>query len=383
MVPLRLVFAHARAQPLRWGLTAGSIALAVFLHCTLQTILSSLDSLVSGAAGNRLITSSAVSLFQSLPLSGIERIRAARIAGVKDIGHWTWFDGVYRDPKEFFPRMAVDVGMMRAQYGTDYLLTDDEWETFIREKGGCMVGRGLADRYDLQVGDPMVLEGTIYPGTWSFRIVGVYETVNPAYDEETMFFHWSYLNEAMGRFDMVGTYSINLERGTDDAVVSAAVDGLFRNSSNRTLTQTEAAFQAQFLSMWGNIGLLFAFIGGAVIFATAVIALNTMLLSVSERVREVGVLKTLGFRRASVRGLYLAEAAVLCLGGAVAGAALARLLWHGQPLRLATVIFPSFMVTDRTLLGALAIGGSLAILAGIAPAVAASRLSIVRALREA
>ena len=40
MVPLRLVFAHARAQPLRWCLTTGSVALAVFLYCTLQTVLA-------------------------------------------------------------------------------------------------------------------------------------------------------------------------------------------------------------------------------------------------------------------------------------------------------------------------------------------------------
>ncbi|MBI5850665.1 MAG: ABC transporter permease [Planctomycetes bacterium] len=388
MVPWRLVFAHARAQPLRWALTAGSIALAVFLYCTLQTVLAALDSLASGVSGNRLIASSAVSLFQSLPLSGVERIRAARIDGVREVGHWTWFGGVYRDPKEFFPRFGVDVETMRRQYGDlapsgeAYLLSADDWDRFARSKGGCVVGRGLADRYALAVGDPLVLEGDIYPGTWQFEIVGVYASDNPTYDEETMFFHWSYLNEGMGRIDLVGTYTIDFAPGADAAAISAAVDDLFRNSSNRTLTQSEAAFQAQFISMWGNVGLLFGFIGASVIFATAVIALNTMLLGVRERVKEIGVLATLGFRRRSLSALFLAESFVICLGGAGLGMLLASALWHGQPLRMATVIFPAFGVPDSTLFVALGIGVGLALLAGVAPAVMASRVSIVRALRE-
>ncbi|MDA0374424.1 MAG: FtsX-like permease family protein [Planctomycetota bacterium] len=385
---LRLVLAHVRAQPLRFGLTAGSVALALFLYCSLQTVLTSLDTLVTGTSGNRLITSSAVSLFQSLPVSGVERVRTARVPGVRSVGHWTWFDGVFRDPKEFFARFAVDVPTFRAQYGDeapggqDYLLTSEEWDRFELERAGCIVGRGLAERYGFEVGDPLVLEGTIYPGTWRFTVVAIYGSDNPTYDEETMFFHWPYLNEGTGRADVCGTFTIDLDPKADAAAASEAIDSLFRNSSNRTLTQLEAAFSAQFLQMWGNIGLLFGFIGYAVVFATFVISLNTMLLSVRERVREVGVLKTLGFRSGTVRGLFLLEALVVCGGGALAGAGLARVLWHGQPLRLATVIFPEFLVTDETLVEAAVIGALLALVAGLAPAVVASRLTIVRALRS-
>ncbi len=229
----------------------------------------------------------------------------------------------------------------------------------------------------------MTIEGTIYPGTWQFTIVAVYSTNDPAYDEETMYFHWSYLNEGMGRFDQCGLYTVDLVPGTDAAAVCQAIDDLFRNSSNRTLTQPEAAFSAQFIQMWGNIGLLFNFIGYAAIFATFIISLNTMLLSVRERVKEVGVLKTLGFRSAGIGRLYLLEAFVVCGGGAAAGAGLARAAWHGQTLRMATVIFPSFGVTPGTLLEATVIGVALALVAGIAPALVASRMTIVKTLREA
>lgn len=386
-MPPGLIFAHMRSSPLRVLLTSSSVALALFLFCTLQAILSSLEVMVTGVAGNRLITSSAVSLFQSLPLSAMEKIRSARIPGVREVGHWTWFDGVYKDPKEFFPRFAVDVEQFRKMYGDlaphggDYLLSSDQWQRFEQEKAACIVGRGLADRYQMKVGDAVVLNGTIYPGTYEFTIVAVYASTSPTYDEETLFFHWDFLNQMMDEIDSVGTLPIDLEDGADASAVCAAVDDLFRNSATRTLTQPESAFAAQFLSMWGNVGLLFNFIGMAVLFATFMISLNTMLLAVSERVREIGVLKSLGYRASAMRELYLCESALICGSGAIFGTGLARLLWHGQPLRLATVIFPEVLVTDTTLLHAGGIGAALALVAGIVPAIIAERTCIVTALR--
>lgn len=385
-----MVWAHVRGNRLRAALTSCSVALAVFLFCTLQTILTTLESFVTGASGNRLIASSAVSLFQLLPLASVEKIRAARVPGLLDVGHWTWFDGIFRgDAAEFFPRFAIDVAAFRRQYGdwsrrgADYELSEDEWTRFLRGKNGCIVGRGLADRYGIRRGDALTLEGTIFPGTYAFTVEGIYATHNPTYDEETLFFHWQYMNEQLRKPDVIGILTLNIEDAALGPEICRQVDDLFRNSSGRTLTQPEAAFQAQFLSMWGNVGLLFQFIGGAVIFATFMITLNTMLLSVNERVREIGVLKTLGFTRHAMRALYLTESFVLCGGGAVLGVLIASGMWHGQPLRLGTLIFPTFGVAEETRMQALLLGGALALSSGIAPAIVAARLSIVRALREA
>lgn len=378
---LGLIWAHLVRNKLRTALTGGSVVLAVFLYCFLQTFLSTLNQITKGANAQRLIASSAVSLFQTLPVAMLERIRAAHLPGVTDLGHWTWFDGIYREPKEFFARFAVDVPALRVQYGTEFVLTDAEWDKFTREPASCVIGRGLQQRYKLAVGDPMVLEGTIWPGTYRFTIAGIYVSKNPSYDEDTMFFHWSYMNETCGRANVIGTISMRIDDAERAGEICAQVDDLFRNTSTRTLTQPEAAFNAQFLSMWGNVGLLFEFIGGAVIFATCLITLNTMLLSVQERVREIGVLKTLGWRARSLFTLYLTEAAVLCGGGALLGIGLARLAFHGDTLRLGPIILPTFLCTEPTIAKALLIGVVLSIVSGIAPALYAKRLSITRALR--
>jgi putative ABC transport system permease protein len=376
-----LIWAHLARNKLRTALTGGSVVMAVFLYCTLQSFLTTLASIGNTGDARRLIAASAVSLFQALPIAMVERIRSAHIPGVLDLGHWTWFDGVYKDPKEFFARFAVDVPVMRRQYGQEIWLDDATWDRFEKERIGCVIGRGLQQRYGLNVGDPVVLEGTIFPGTYKFTVVGIYESHNPAYDEDTLFFHWAYLNETAGEANAVGMIGITISDPARAAEVCAEVDDLFRNSGTRTLTQPEAAFNAQFLGMWGNIGLLFEFIGGAVIFATSMITLNTMLLSVQERVREIGVLKTLGFRSGSLFGLYLVESSILCIGGALIGILLARSLYSGGTLRVPMIVLPGFLCTTRTMAQALLIGVALALVSGIAPAIFARRISITKALR--
>jgi len=376
-----LIWAHLIRNKLRTALTGGSVVLAVFLYCFLQTFLTTLNQITKAANAQRLITSSAVSLFETLPVAMVEQLKAARIPGVVDFGHWTWFDGIYKDPKEFFARFAVDVPALRSQYGNEFVLSDETWDKFTHERAACVIGKGLQQRFKLQVGDPMVLEGTIWPGTYRFTIVGIYTAKNSAYDEDTMFFHWSYLNETCGQKNMIGTIALRIDDPSQSSEICARVDGLFRNTNTRTLTQPEAAFNAQFLSMWGNVGLLFEFIGGAVIFATCLITLNTMLLSVQERVREIGVLKTLGWRSRSLFVLYLTEAAVLCTDGALIGIGLARLACSGETLRLGPIILPTFLCTNITMLKALAIGLGLSLVSGIAPALFAKRMSITRALR--
>ena len=108
-----------------------------------------------------------------------------------------------------------------------------------------------------------------------------------------------------------------------------------------------------------------------------------MLLSVQERVREIGVLKTLGWRAQSLFVLYLTEAALLCTGGSLVGIGLARLAFSGDTLRFGPIILPVFLCTEVTMAKALTIGIVLSLVSGVAPALYAKRMSITRALRLA
>lgn len=385
MIPWMLLPAHVRRSPLRSLLTVGSVAVAIFLFCMLRSVVTGIDATVSKASSSRVITSSAVSLFVNLPVSMAEKIRS--VEGVRAVTHWTWFAGVYQDPKNFFARFATDPPSLREVYGDRhpvqaiYVLTPEEWEAFERERTACIVGKDLADAYGFKVGDTIPLLGTTYPGDYEMTVRGIYTTSNPAFDQLTLFFHWTYLDEMQRVLGSVSTFTSDLaspERAPD---VSAAVDAMFESSPHRCITLTEQAFQAQFVSMWGNYTLFLSFIGGAVLVAAFMVTLNTLLLNARERVTEVGVLKTLGFPDASVGLLNLAEGVALCgLGGALGvGFVLAI---EPALVDFLKYFVPTFEILPATSITALGIALGLGALSGAIPGVLAARLPVVQALRR-
>src|SRR5438046_8960032 len=101
--------------------------------------------------------------------------------------------------------------------------------------------------------------------------------------------------------------------------VSKQIYDMFRNSSDPTETFTEKEFQLNFLSMMGDIKLLFHSISLCSIFMVILLAAITMSMSARERVTEIAVLKAIGFPRGLLLTLMLAEFALLTLAGGALG----------------------------------------------------------------
>jgi putative ABC transport system permease protein len=380
-----LIPAHVRKNRLRTLLTVGSVAIAIFLFCLLRSVVTGIEATVSKVSSTRVITSSAVSLFVNLPVSMWGKIRA--VEGVRAVTHWTWFGGVYVDPKNFFARFAVDPASFRVVYGDlheggpIYLLAPEEWEAFEQERTACIIGADIAEKYGIRVGDSLPMLGTIYPGDYRSTVRGIYGTSNASFDEQTMFFHWDYLDEMQGGISSVSTFTADLVSPDMAPQVALAVDSQFESSANRCITLTEQAFQAQFVSMWGNYTLFLSFIGGAVLVAAFMVTLNTLLLNARERVTEVGVLKTLGFPDLSIGLLNLAEGVALCGLGGLCGAGVALAV---EPVLFETLkaFVPTFSILPSTTLTAMGIALALGVVSGAIPGVLAARIPVVQALRR-
>ena len=393
MIPWVLLPAHARHNRLRTALTVGSVAVALFLYCALRTVVTSIERTVTQGNSSRLIVQSSLSLFAHLPISMQGKLEPT--PGVDQVTHWTWFGGLYVDPRNFFARFMVDVPTMRKTYGDlspkpDITLTPAQWEAFEQDRTGCIVGRGLRDRFLTAEGLPLFAEGSviplqgdIYPGEYKFTVRGVYESVNPNFDEQTMFFHWDYVDEVSGRRGEVSTFTLLLEDPSRAPEVAAAVDGLFRTSGTRTRTLTEQAFNLQFPGMWGNIPLFLSFIGGAVLFAAFMVTLNTLLLNARERITEVGVLKTLGFPDGSIGAMNLVESLVLCVLGGAIGIGVAFWLFNGTAFgRDMDRFIPGFLVVSGTVIEGMGIALVLGLVSGLVPGLMAARIPVVKALRR-
>jgi putative ABC transport system permease protein len=389
MIPLRISVAHLRHTWLRALLTVLSVAITAFLFCTLRTVVVTLENMVNAAAGKRVVTQSAISLFVQMPISMWQQFQG--IPGVKAINHWTWFGGTYIDERQFFARFGTDVPTFRAVYGdqvadgpADILLTPEEWQEFERNRTACIVGSGLSTRYGWKIGSRVPLVGSIFPGDYDLTIAGIYDVrKGSGFDRATLFFHWDYMNEVAGKPNRVSTYTLRLEDEDQAGEVSAIVDAKFANSSTRTRTFTERAFNAQFVQMWGPVPLLLSWIGAAVLFACFMITLNTMLLLARERFREIGILKAIGFGEGTVAALALIESVMLCLLGALLGAAASVGFYRLESVSLNMESFlPGFSVSTRTAGEAIGVGLVLGLVSGLATAAWVRRLSVLAAMRS-
>ncbi len=389
---LSLVFVNLGRNKLRTILTMLSVTVALFLFCTLGGVLDTLQSAIKVGSETRLITRNAISLVFPLPLAYRDRIAA--VPGVEDVGYANWFGGQDpKDPHNFFQQLAVsdnylgmyadDIEIMAASPSEAAVAlppgADPRLAAYMAEQNACVVGQKLMERMGWKLGQTITLKGTIYIGDWPFTIRAVYRSKTKAMRDESMYFHWRYLSEkGMGGQGLAGDFVFKLADPSRAAAIARQVDALFENSANATHTETERAFIAGFVSMYGNLPFVLRVIGFAVVFSILLIAANTMMTSFRERITEIGVLKTLGFSDGKVFALVLAEAAVITLGGGLAGALLAHLLLDGRDLR----VLPP-MVLDWGNVGVgLAVAALVGAVSGLLPAWQASRLRIVAALRR-
>src|SRR5438045_2027663 len=122
---------------------------------------------------------------------------------------------------------------------------------------------------------------------------------------------------------MVGAFLIQANSADDVPRIENAGDKEFENSQYPTKTESEKAFALSFASFLGNLKLFVIAICGAVTFTILLVSANTISMSVRERVREVGIMKTLGFTPGAILGIILGESAVISLIGGVVGCFLA------------------------------------------------------------
>jgi putative ABC transport system permease protein len=376
----RLIFANLLRAKRRTFLTVFSIAVALFLFCTLRTVITSFEASLRASQATRLVVRHGASLVFPLPLAYKERL--AQVAGVTGLTYGNWFGGFYQDPKNQFAQFAMDVPTLMDLF-PEVLLPKDQAAAFQSERTACIIGASLARKYGWKLGDQIPITGTIFPGDWRFTVRGIYTGQTKDVDENTLFFHWDYLNESLpeGRRNYVGIFWLRIASPDLAAQVSDRVDAMFENSPQPTKTETEKAFQAGFISMIGNVQLLLTIIGSAIVFAIMLVTINTMMMAARERTTEIAVLKTLGYSDGLILLLVAGEALLVSLLGGLLGCGLAAIVFRESDFT-AGGFFPNFRVLPQTVFFGLMLAALMGVLSGIVPAISAARLKIASALRK-
>jgi putative ABC transport system permease protein len=332
----------------------------------------------------RLIVRNRISITNMMPASYEGRIR--QVKGVQEVTVFQYFGGVYkdsRDMKNYFARFAVEPAKYFA-VSPHYRISPEQLKAFVTERSACVMGLGVARRLNVHVGDRITLIGDIFPVTLELTVRGIYE--NPG-DDGGLLFNYEYLRESMaqkfkGQLDQVGMFILRAESPAMVPRVIEAIDEMFANSPSETKTETEKAFALGFLSYLGDVKLMLISVCGALTFTVLLVSANTMAMSVRERVREVGILKTLGYTPEAVMGILMSESMLIALVGGMLGLGIAAgILSAMRHVPMMFVSLKTLAVPSWVLGGSLLLAVLVGVTSSFFPAWNASRRPITTCLR--
>ncbi|MDH7491220.1 MAG: ABC transporter permease [Methanolinea sp.] len=260
------------------------------------------------------------------------------------------------------------------------VLLEVEQGSYLRGSSGAMAGARFAKENDLRVGSRITIKdkGTL-------RVVGILKErgmgfdINPDYG---IVVEDKWYEQAYGQkdYDMVIVKVRDISRIEETKKVIEKQ--LNRRETVVDVIDTKAILET-ILDTFGRISTFTTAIGGISLIVAGVSILNIMMMSVTERIREIGVLRSIGTLRKEVMSMFLFEALILGIIGSLIGGVLSIIGGYAVSLlmlRTSEYLFvPSSMVY---VLYGVAFGIGTSLLSGLYPAWKASNLNPIEALRH-
>lgn len=360
-------------------LTISGAAVAIFVFCFVGAVQEGLQRLTSDKDAQRTLIVFQENRFcptsSRLPEDYAKTI--LQVDGVKEVMPVQVWTNNCRASLDIIVFNGVPATQLRQ--ARDIELIEGDWGTFESQRDAAVVGRNVAQRRRLRVGDQFSI------GEMNVKVAGLFRSHVPA-EENLIYTSLPFLQytKGMDSAGIVTMHEVQLTEEADPDAVAAAIDAALRSGPVATATRRKGAFQTSTLSDLVDLIGFAHWLGYASVGLVLALVATTTIMSVQDRVKEHAVLQTLGVRPGRIFRLILVESLLLCvLGGTIGtGAAMAVLGWSGLAIGAegVTIAFrPSLLLACSSLIVATAVG----LAAGVLPAIQASRTSIVEALREA
>ena len=386
-IPLAYVVRNLWARKLTTLLTAGGMALVVFVFTAVLMLDAGLRrTLVSTGSWDNAILLRQAS--QTEIQSAIYRDQASLLDTLPHVARGA--DGAPLVSKETLvliaiakkggdkPANVVVRGMPQAGLALRPQVRLIDGRFFRPGSSEIVVGRSVADGFEgAGIGERLRFAGR------AWTVVGIFDGGKSGFDSEV----WGDVDQMMQAFRRT-LYSSALVRLEEAADFQAFADAVGADPRLVLDVKREPAFYeeqsrqlSQFITILGIVLSLIFSIGATI--GAAI----TMYAAVANRTAEIGTLRALGFRRASILAAFLVESMALALVGGAAGLLLASGL---QAFTITTMNWQSFSqlafgfdLTPRIVLSAIAFALGMGLLGGFLPSLRAARLEIVDALRAA
>lgn len=379
MILAKLVRKNLGRRPGRTLLTVGGVASALLLLLLTRSMADGLDRALSGSEAARTLVVYRQNRYcpqtSFLPEFYVRRIE--NIAGVTSVLPVKVFLNNCRASLDLVAFQGAPIDRL---FGArDLKIVAGDVERFKREKDAALLGRAFAERKGLAVGDQFRF------GAIDVKVAGIFASGEPV-EEGIVMTHLEYLQRA-GPVDKQGTvtqFDVKIDDAGRAKEIAAEIDALFASADAPTDTRPKIAFLEGATKDLREILRFAAALAAACVFVVLTLVANTVVMSVQERVKEFGVLRTLGYRGAHVVLVVLAEAALLAFAGGALGVAAAVAIVRATDLTfgaegIAVAFSADWRLAAEGVLAAVLTG----VLAGLLPAWRASRLRVADALRAA
>lgn len=360
-------------------LTVTGAAVAMFVFCFVGSVQEGLQRLTTGSDADRSLIVFQENRFcptsSRLPEDYSRKIKEVR--GVRDVMPiQVWTNNC---------RASLDIVVFNGaapdqiQATRPVTLVEGSWTAFGSRRDAAIVGRNVAQRRGLKVGDQFSI------GELSVNIAGVFRSTVPS-EENLIYTSLEFLQYTRGvdAAGLVTQHEVLLTNDADPDLVASEIDEVMRAGPVATTTRRKGAFQASTLSDLVDLIGFAHWLGYACVGLVLSLVATTTVMSVQDRIKEYAVLQTIGVRPMRAMRLVLAESTILCVVGGIAGTgiALGLLAVGGFAIGAegATIAFrPSWWLAGSGTVISVAVG----VVAGLAPAIQAATVPIVNALREA
>ena len=360
-------------------LTVTGAAVAMFVFCFVGSVQEGLQRLTTGADADRSLIVFQENRFcptsSRLPEDYSRRIKEVR--GVRDVMPIQVWTNNCRASLDIVVFNGANPDQIQATRPVK--LVKGSWTAFGSRRDAAIVGRNVAQRRGLNVGDQFSI------GDLSVNIAGVFRSTVPS-EENLIYTSLEFLQYTRGldATGLVTQHEVLLADDADPDVVASEIDQVLRAGPVATTTRRKGAFQASTLSDLVDLIGFAHWLGYACVGLVLSLVATTTVMSVQDRIKEYAVLQTIGVRPMRAMRLVLAESTILCVVGGIAGTGIALSLLAVGGFAIgaegATIAFrPSWWLAGSGTAVSLAVG----VIAGLAPAIQAATVPIVVALREA
>ena len=379
---LRMLLRQLRRSPRRALLTFLGLVVAFFLFTALESVLYTLEGLLSQSASETGIfmrPRSRASFFRAeLPIRYVDQVRA--MEGVVEAAPARFHFGAGAREGSFVAVVGVEAApflRLRALEG----VSEAEAQAFRADRRGALVGRQLLASNDWRVGEEVTVRGRGRVPDLSLRILG--DIAEGDRMSRAVIAHIDYLAQVVGGQGRAAFIQARVAHPSLALAIARGLDERFANFSVPTRTRSERSHAAGILSNLADVLVGLRAIGYLALAITVLVVGNAVAMGVRERTVEIGTLRALGFGRGRVMALVVGEAVLLALLGGLAGALGAYALfesgWVEIPRMPEFALRSDLSVLARAALLSLPVGA----LAGLLPALTAVRRPITESLRWA